>query len=302
MIRDLDNMLRQLLVDGIPEITAADQVSFRPPDDDWRNEVINLGRLALNLYLVDVRENRKLRSNAAVRVGEVNGQVIYEPAPTRVDCHYLVTAWSPAQPAGGIEPTLDEHHLLYQTMVVLVNSEPLNPRRVYGETNSILGTLPPLFISDLPFQVLPVEGFLKQPEFWGTMGQVHHWRPAIYLIVTVPLALVIPPAGPMVTTTATTLRRTDQPGAPDPLYTIGGRVLDARTPPTRALANAWVQLSEPGGRRLGVVYTDDPGGFIFESLLASQYELAWRAQGLPLPTPRTITIPSPSGEYDLVFE
>ena len=303
MIRDLDNMLRTLLVDQVPELTSEAQVSFRPPDEDWRTEVFNLQLMGLNLYMVDVRENRKLRSNETVRVGEQNGQVIYDVAPSRVDCHYLITAWSPAQPGQAVEPTLDEHNLLYQVMAALMNTQPLNPVRVYGENNPILNNLPLLFKRDLPAQILPVEGFIKQPEFWGTMGQNHRWRPAIYLIVTLPLALVIPPAGPVVTTPAAVVQRSDRHGLPDQLYTIGGRVIDATQATPLPVLNAWVQLSRSNGDRLGAVYTDGDGRFVFRDLHPGEYLLAWRAQGLPVPAaPRTIVVPSPTGEYDLTFE
>jgi hypothetical protein len=306
MIRELDNMLRTLLVAQVSELVAEAQVSFRPPDEDWRTEVFNLQQMGLNLYMVDLRENRKLRSNATVRVGEVNGQVIFDAAPSRVDCHYLVTAWSPAQPGQAVEPTLDEHNLLYQTMAALTNAQPLNPVRVYGENNPILNNLPLLFKRDMPTQVLPVEGFIKQPEFWGTMGQNHRWRPAIYLIVTLPLALVIPPAGPVVTTPAAVVKRSDREGMPDELYTIGGRVIDATQAPqtpARPVANAWVQLSLPNGERLATVYTDEDGRFVFRDIHPGEYRLAWRAQGIPAPAaPRAIIVPSPTGEYDLSFE
>jgi hypothetical protein len=301
MIRDLDEMLRRLLRE-VPELTSDVQIGFRPPDEDWRTEVFNLQQVAVNVYMVDVRENRKLRSNAQVRVGEQNGQVIYDQAPVRVDCHYLITAWSPAQPGLAVEPTLDEHHLLYQVMAVLVNNEPLNPVRVYGEGDPILASLPELFKRDLPSQILPVEGFLKQPEFWGTMGQNGRWRPAIYLIVTLPLALLIPPAGPPVTTPSAVIHRTDRPGAPDELYFIGGRVIDATLSPEQPLAGAWVAISLPDGRRLATLRTDLLGRFIFKDLATGSYRLEWRAEGRPVPAPREIIVPSPSGEYDLKFE
>jgi hypothetical protein len=300
MIPELDAMLRTLMVREIP-LAADDQVSFRPPDDDWRTEVSNMQQLALNLYLVDLRENRKLRSNERVRVGEEFGQVIYQQAPARVDCHYLITAWSPVQPGPALEPTVDEHRLLYQAMAVLMNNLPLNPIRIYGAGDPILGTLPELFTRDLPTQVLPVEGFIKQPEFWGTMGQDHRWRPAIYLIVTLPLALIVPPAGPMVTSPVARLDRTDRPGSPDQLFFVGGRVLDATQTPSVPLEDAWVQLSDANGRRLAASRTNPQGQFIFQVSEPGEYQLEWRAEGRPVPPPRDVIVPSATGEYDLVF-
>jgi hypothetical protein len=99
----LDNLLRQILMDGVMGLKAApqspvteDQVGFRPPDEQWVKDVKNLQLNALNVYLVDLRENRKLRSNEQVRSIE-NGVVYEDPAPTRLDCHYLISGWSPTE-------------------------------------------------------------------------------------------------------------------------------------------------------------------------------------------------------------
>jgi hypothetical protein len=63
MIQHLDNLLRHRFLAQIDEITSEDQVGFQPPDEDWRGHVANLQRNGLNVYLVDLRENRQLRSN-----------------------------------------------------------------------------------------------------------------------------------------------------------------------------------------------------------------------------------------------
>ncbi|NIP86532.1 MAG: hypothetical protein GTO03_13575, partial [Planctomycetales bacterium] len=180
-------------------------------------------------------------------------------------------------------------------------TQPLNPSQVYGEGHPLLPNLPDLFKSDLPAQVLPVEGFLKQPEFWGTMGTNHRWRPAIYLIITLPLELLLPPAGPPVTTPVASLERSDQPGGVDMLYTIGGQVIDATGADPRPVEGAWVRLNDAGGQPLAVAETDAEGRFIFQDLAPGQYQLEWRAGGLPIPAPRPIVVPSPTGEYDLRF-
>ena len=49
------------LLAGKPTITSITQVHFEPPDQDWRTQVRGLANVALNIYLVDLRENRKLR-------------------------------------------------------------------------------------------------------------------------------------------------------------------------------------------------------------------------------------------------
>src|SRR5438094_842473 len=126
MIHHLDNLLRHLFLAQIAEITSEDQVGFQPPDEEWRGYVTNLRLNALNVYLVDLRENRKLHSNERVRTVQ-NGIISETPAPRRVDCHYLITAWSPAQPGPAVEPTLDEHALLAAVTGVLMQNESLIP-------------------------------------------------------------------------------------------------------------------------------------------------------------------------------
>ena len=64
----LDQLLRDLFIATVPEITTDAQVGFQPPDDAWHTFVGNLGtQLALNVYLIDLRENRKLRQDDRVR-------------------------------------------------------------------------------------------------------------------------------------------------------------------------------------------------------------------------------------------
>src|SRR5260370_3716858 len=129
MRRDLDNVLRHLFLAQVPGLMTESQVRFQPPDDRWRAAVANLTAAALNVYLVELRENRGLRSNERVRQID-NGVSTFTVAPPRVDCHYLLSAWSPAQDAPGVEPTLDEHNLIYQTTAGLLNVRSLVPRAV----------------------------------------------------------------------------------------------------------------------------------------------------------------------------
>jgi hypothetical protein len=74
MIDHLNNTLRHLFMAQISQITDEAQVRFQPPDEDWRNHIASLQRNALNIYLFDLRENRKLRSNARERQAQ-NGLI-----------------------------------------------------------------------------------------------------------------------------------------------------------------------------------------------------------------------------------
>jgi hypothetical protein len=303
MIGHLDNLLRDLFLGEVPGLNDPEQVRFEPPDDAWRIWVGNLAdnAIALNLYLVDLRENRKLRSNERMRSVD-NGIVSEEPAPTRVDCHYLITAWSPADPAAAVEPPLDEHRLLHDVTAVLLNSAPINPSRVYPTGSVALNAVPELIReADLPTQILPTEGFPKLPEFWGTMGQGHRWKPAIYLIVTLPVALTRHIAGPMVTTRITEYQQTGRPESAEIWIQIGGHVLDATVDPPLAVADAWVRLETLAGEPLQTETTGDLGRFTFGDLQPGSYRLRARATGRD-EIDRDVVVPSGTGEYDLRFE
>jgi hypothetical protein len=305
MIQHLDNLLRHLFLVQVADITSEDQVGFQPPDDEWRGHVTSLQRDALNVYLVELRENRQLRSNERVRAVQ-NGIVSETPAPRRIDCHYLITAWSPAELTPAVEPTLDEHALLAEVTGVLMQNEALIPREVYAPDP--LPTIFPPEVADaeLPTAVLPVEGFLKLAEFWGTMGEGHRWKPAVYLVVTIPVILRTEIAVPMVTTRITEYRQTGKPETAEVWIQIGGHVLDATSPledgSPAPVAGAWVRLENIGGEPLQTTGTNDEGRFTFGRLRPGGYQLRWRATGHPEPAPRSIDVPSPSGEYDLLFQ
>jgi len=301
MIDALDNMLEQLFITTIDEITDPSQVGFEPPDDKWRTYVSNLatgGKVvnALNVYLADLKENRILRSTERVRDFQ-NGIFSETAAPRRVDCHYLISAWSSATAnLPTVEPTVDEHALLYKTVASLMDAEPFIPSQIYGAAGLPAGF--PTIIADaqLPSIILPVEGFPKLAEFWGATRTVH-WKPAVYLIVTLPVVLPPKIAGPIVTTRITEYEVNDNAQTAEVWIQIGGTVLAAAT--GQALANAWVMLEDSVGNPLQTTTTDADGHFTFGGLTAGNYELRVRAQGFAEPLPIPITVPSPTGSYDV---
>ena len=142
---------------------------------------------SLNVYLADLRENRKLRSNERERT--VVGQDVFEtPPPRRVDCHYLISAWSPVAVSMAIDPTLDEHALLAEAARVLGAHDELDPVAIYARHRSRRRQPPAVLAEErFPITLLPAEGFSKIAEFWGTMGEKNRWKPCVYAVVTVAL-------------------------------------------------------------------------------------------------------------------
>lgn len=317
MIRYLDELLRDLFVNTIDEISDEMQVRFQPPDDTWIGYVNSLTSNgqpanALNVYLIEVRENRKLRSNQVTRE-VMEGFVAEHLAPMRLDCHYLITSWSPAAASPAIEPSWDEHMLLYEVTAVLANNAPLVPSEVYGASGLPMGFPDTIADAELPIQFVPVEGFPKYAEFWGTMGAGRPWRPAIHLVVTLPILYDPPEPVPYVTTQLTHYRVGEGNADAGTSMRIGGYVLNTLAPnpdgTPAPIEGAWIQLEKLTGERLKLTRSNASGQFEFGELrtdvLANEtpatYRLRAQMHGYPEIT-RELQLPSSSGEYDLLIE
>jgi Pvc16 N-terminal domain/Carboxypeptidase regulatory-like domain len=300
VIRVVDALLRGLLVGSVKGIDAVEQVGFAPPDGVWQTAVNGGGNEALNVYLIEVRENRQLRSNARRRVSS-GGWVGEVRAPGRADCHYLVSAWSPAQQAQpAVAPTEDEHGLLYDAAAVLMDATPLNPARIPGPVPPDPpwdGEFGPYYSVDMPTRVLPVEGFPKYAEFWGSMGQGRPWRPVVQVVVTVPVVSREPAVtGPPVTTLRTVLHGEDR-AAEQVAFAIGGTVRDAAGVPVE---RAWIALEGPGSARLRRTVADADGRFRFTEVRAGHYVVRAAAAGHAAVS-LAVTVPAPSGGYEITF-
>jgi len=296
MIDYLDRMIAQLIHD---RVDATLFVGFQPPDDDWRTKAIPGNANAVNVFLLELRENRRLRSNERMR-SVMNGDIFEQPAPRRVDCHYLITAWSPASVTPQVDPTFDEHALLYAIASAVAEADPFIALDIFAGSGIPPGLPPDLLDAQLPVTLLPVEGFHKYAEFWGTMGRHHQpWKPAVYIVVTLPLPLEQERSGAMVTTAMTDWRQGTGAGAGvgELLSDIGGTVRDSAAPP-QPVPLAWVELLTMPGARLQLANADASGRFVFARVPSASYRL--RATGVASgPVVRTIDVPSPTGEYDL---
>jgi hypothetical protein len=297
VLDQVDELIRVVLLRDVPELTSADQVHFQPPDEGWRTAVANLGRNALSVYLVDVRENRALRDNEWRLVFESDGPH-REVGPMRVDCHYLISAWSPATVTPAIEPTLDEHALLYHALAALTNAEPLNPTNVYPAGSAALNAVDPLIRdADLPVQIVAAEGWPKLAEFWGAMGANGRWKPALWYTVTVPVAMTRQLAGPLVTTRIIEFRQGSDPATAEQWAQIGGTVTDSLGAP---VTGAVVTVSGAGGGVIGSATTQADGRFTVGGLHIGGYAVHASRSGTGT-AEDTTSLPSVSGDYDLTL-
>src|SRR5215472_2316806 len=111
MFDDLDATLKAVFADSAApgDLRNAD-VGFDTPDKDYQP-----AQATINLFLHEVAENRALRDEARV-LERTNGTYTSRLPSLRLDCTYLVTAWS--SQAAGLKAQ-EEHHLLGLALIWL---------------------------------------------------------------------------------------------------------------------------------------------------------------------------------------
>jgi hypothetical protein len=266
------------MADAPAQLLAAD-VSFETPDRNYAPTTPTV-----NLFLFEVKENRELRDPEPI-VDKVGDIFVRRLPPLRVDCSYLVTAWSNLTLAARV---VEEHRLLGQALLWL-SRFPIIP------ANVLVGSLagqpfpPPTMVA----QLMPEK---NNGDFWAALGAAP--RPAFFLMVTIAMDLNRVVEGPLVTTTTTAYQQGEDITTREERINMGGIVRDATG---AGVADAWVRL-EPEGR-IEVTLSDDSmrGRFVFVDVRqGTNLTLRARAAGLG-EVSRTIDIPSQTGEYNLQF-
>ncbi|MGO9272716.1 MAG: DUF4255 domain-containing protein [Terriglobia bacterium] len=166
MIDDLDRTVEELLRRELaPALVEQVGISFAAPDSEFPPSSVTLP--AIDLFLYDIRENTELRNTQWIverqleRLG--NGAVIEKATkrrpPARVDCSYLITAWSSES---STTRALDEHRPLSEVMKVLLRHPVLPEVLLQG---SLKGQEPPL-----PSSTLQPGRLQSVGEFWQALG------------------------------------------------------------------------------------------------------------------------------------
>jgi len=274
VFQDLDATLKKILQDpAAPTLLKSADVSFETPDKNFVP-----GHVTVDLFLYDVKENRELRDPTPI-IQKVGTSFIRRPPPVRVDCSYIVTAWSSQT---GAAKTAEEHQLLAQVLLWLSRFPTLPAGALQGALATQL--YPP------PTMVAQMDPNKNAGDFWIALGIPP--RPAFYLTVTIAFDLDLPTEAPLVTTTIAWYQQDADPLTREEWINIGGTLLDAAGHP---VTRAWVRL-EPIGH---MAETDEEGRFVFVKVKrGANYLLRAGAPGKG-ETSRNIEIPSPTGEYDL---
>jgi uncharacterized protein DUF4255/carboxypeptidase family protein len=252
MFDDLDATLQAMLADAAApaDLRAAD-VGFDTPDQDYKPT-----QATMNLFLHEVAENRALRDEA--RVIERTGDTYTSRLPSlRVDCSYLVTAWSAKT---GALRAQEEHHLLGLALIWLSRFPVIDDRFLQGALKT-------------PAQPYPLAATVAQTNegqpmahFWSALGVPP--RPAFSLTVTI----TVDPFDQVEQFSAVQSVSTQSASLLEP--SLAGRVLDRALAP---VPGATVTVAGTSEQRT----TDGEGGFAFADLPFGSYSLAVQVSGQP---------------------
>jgi len=174
VIDDLDRTVEELLRRELPPALVEQvAISFAAPDSEFPPSAVTLP--AIDLFLYDVRENMELRSTQWLVERKDDGTGTRTRSPVRVDCSYLITAWS--SESSTTRP-LDEHRLLSEVMKVLLRHPTIPDVLLQG---SLKGQEPPL-----PCTTLQPGRLQSVGEFWQALGG----KPKAALNYTVTIGVV----------------------------------------------------------------------------------------------------------------
>lgn len=177
MLHLLDESLEAFLRAVVPLPPRDVDIVFDAPDGDWAASV---SRPTVNLYLWDVRPNLAEREWGEEVVAEENGRKFRRDPLPRVDCRYLITAWT--------REVRDEHSLLGGVLAALLL------HRVIA-----LEHLRPPFadVRPLPTVTLRSGDGSENSDFWSALGG--QLKPGLDLVVTTTVdAAVLSKMGPPV--------------------------------------------------------------------------------------------------------
>src|SRR5919197_5455971 len=121
MLHLLDETLEAFLRAEVPLPARQVEVSFEAPDAEWGAAVT---KPTVNLFLWDLRVNTAEREAGMELVEQEDGKRARRPQKPRVDCRYLVTAWT--------TEVQDEHRLLGAVLAALLSHREIAAEHLQG--------------------------------------------------------------------------------------------------------------------------------------------------------------------------
>lgn len=248
MFHDLDASLKSLLAsEEAPSGLREAEVSFLTPEKGYAP-----AQNTINLFMHEVKEDRDLRDPLPI-VKQVGTEFVQRLPPLRVDCAYLVTAWSSETGAGRVAA---EHRLLAEAFLWLSRS-PVSKGHLNNHLKGSLASQP----FPPPTMVAQLDGARNTADFWTALGIPP--RPCFNLVVTIAMDLGVEE---IVGKPAVASKEIRLVGA-DSIFQIGGAVRDAASgAPLEAVELTLVELGEKAK-------TKADGRFTFSSLAEGDYQL-----------------------------
>ncbi len=268
MLNLLDQLIQKVLDAGwtTSPPPAKPGFYFTVPDEAWQTTVKSGVGVRLNIYLYEVRENTTLRRSSWDVFNLADHTAVLSPPPAYFDCHYLISAWSPSEDSETISPVLDEHQVLSEALRVLLCNADVVPGP-YGLGGGQVFQQAHVFLT-----IAPPEAPRVLNDFWSTMKLP--WRPAIQLVATAPLDLLLDQSvGPLVTTFIQRVVQINATGSADEWITMGGWVL--KNSDSTPIGGATVTRVATGQ----TATTDSQGRYTFAGLRRGVHKLRAEAAG-----------------------
>ena len=270
MISDLDETIKQLLIQEIPLDPTEVDICFDMPGQEWS---AGITKPTIDLYLYDIRENRDLRLYDWELERNEDKTATRRRLPVRIDLSYLITAWTSAVD--------DEHRLLWYVLATLFRYPLIPPEIFQGE---LVGQ--DLLINTM---VAQPDGPLRNPaDFWASLD--NRLKASVSYIVTVPLDIGMQFTAPVVTTRVLEARHKEQAEREERLQVKG--MLHEKGKPDRSIAHATLLIKELGR----TAETDEQGRYAFSKLSKGRYTVRVQA---PDRKEREMVFTVPSKSYDI---
>lgn len=178
MLHLLDESLETFLRAVVPLPAREVDIAFAAPDGEWSAALSS--RPTVDLYLWDIRPNLSDRDFGEMIVEEPDGRRVRRDPLPRVDCRYLVTAWT--------SEVRDEHSLLGDVLSALLLHPVIEAEHLQGVFASV---------RPLPTLRLRSGDGSENSDFWSALGG--QLKPGLDLVVTVTVdAALRAAAGPPV--------------------------------------------------------------------------------------------------------
>jgi hypothetical protein len=203
MLHLLDETLEAFLRAVVPLPTRQVDVAFEAPDSEWGAAVT---KPTVNLFLWDVRVNTSERQAGLELVDDEEQGRRWRPPLPRLDCRYLVTAWT--------TEVQDEHRLLGAVLTSLLGHREIEADHLKG---AYAGVRP------LPTLTVAMPDGDEGPDLWTALGG--QLKPGLDLKVTATVDVdLMREAGPPVERYELGVADIDRPERADRAHLVGGVV------------------------------------------------------------------------------